>query len=247
MKRSIAYIIIFIILCSISNYSIDYVQGKQIKEQSPYYLSFASIGAIYKESRLDCWAKIRTSSTKQELQDYLHNILKSLDMNLDPKLLTITSTDNTAIFNYELSRPEQNIIITLKSNNQLNESYLMLSIVCQDQKISLDEYESKLNKIIGLKWQFYYLYTGELPHMIAFDDHNKMITVLLKTMKAQRVETYGNKGISSVTAYSSQLEGRIPALSINGKRYNLQIAVCNNKDKAKTDVYIGSPLILGEY
>ena len=80
LKRCVTYIIIFIILCSISNYSIDYVQGKQINEQSPYYLSFASIGAIYLESRLDCWAKIRTSSTTQELQDYLVNILKTLDI-----------------------------------------------------------------------------------------------------------------------------------------------------------------------
>ncbi|MFA7147229.1 MAG: YwmB family TATA-box binding protein [Syntrophomonadaceae bacterium] len=247
MKRSIVYIIIFIILCSISNYSINYVQGKQIKEQSPYYLSFASIGAIYLESRLDCWAKIRTSSTKQELQDYLNNILQSLDMTLDPKLLTITSTDTTTILSYDLSRPEQNIIITIKSNKQLNESYLMLSIVCQDKKICLEQYESKLNQIIGLKWQYYYLYTGELPNMIALDDHNQVITVLLKTMKAQKVETYSNNGISSVTAFSSRLEGRIPGLSINGKSYNLQLAIRNNKDKAKTYVYIGSPLILGEY
>lgn len=247
MKRSIAYIIIFIILCSISNYSIDYVQGKQIKEQSPYYLSFASIGAIYLESRLDCWAKIRTSSTKQELQDYLNNILQSLDMKMDPKLLTITSTDTVTILSYELSRPEQNIIIILKSNNQLNESYLMVSIICQDQKINLEQYESKLDRIIGLKWQFYYLYTGELPHMIAHDEQSKVITVLLKTMKAQKVETYSNKEITSATAFSPRLQGRIPGLNISGKRYNLQIAVRNNKNKAKTYVYIGSPLILGEY
>jgi hypothetical protein len=247
LKRSVAYIIIFIILCSISNYSINYVQGKQIKEQSPYYLSFASIGAIYLESRLDCWAKIRTSSTTQELQDYLVNILKTLDITFDPKLLNITSTDTTTILNYELSRPEQNLIINIKSNQQLNESYFMVSVVCQEQKICLEQYESRLNQILGLKWQYYYLYTGKLPHLIAPDDQDQVITVLLRTMKAQPVEIYVNNGTRSVTAFSSWLEERIPGLSINGKKYNLQFAIRNNKDKSKTYVYIGSPLILGEF
>ncbi len=247
MQRCVIYIIVFIILCSISNYSIDYVQGKQIKEQSPYYLSFASIGAIYLESRLDCWAKIRTASTKQQLQDYLNSILQSLNITLDPKFLTITETDNYAILSYELSRQDRDLFITIKSDQELNESYFMLSIICQDQKIPLDQYENKLDQIIGLKWQYYYLYTGELPHMIAPDDYHQVIAVLLKTMKAYKIETYCNNGISSITAYSSRLEENIPALNINGKKYNLQIAIRNNKNQGKTNVYMGSPLILSEY
>jgi hypothetical protein len=247
LKRSVAYITIFIILCSFSNYSINYVQGKQIKEQSPYYLSFASIGAIYLESRLDCWAKIKTSSTKRELQDYLNNILQSLDITLDPKFLSITETDNSIILSYQISRPEQKMIISIESNKQLNESYLMLSVICQDQKICLEQYENRLNQILGLKWEYYYLYTGELPHLIAPDDHNQVITVLLKTMKAQPVEMYSNNGTRSITAFSSWLEGRTPVLCINGKKYNLQFAIRNSKDKSKTYIYIGSPLILGEY
>lgn len=247
LKRCVMYIIIFIILCSISNYSIDYVQGKQIKEQSPYYLSFASIGAIYLESRLDCWAKIRTTSTKQELQDYLNNILQSLDITLNPEFLTINETDNYTILSYEFPRPDQDLFIIIKSDQQLNESYFMVSIVCQDQKMNLKQYESKLDQIIGLKWQSYYLYTGELPHTIAQRDYSQIIAVLLKTMKAYRVENYSSNGTSSITAYSSRLEENIPAPpSTNGKKYNLQIAIRNN-NKGKTNVYIGSPLILSEY
>ena len=246
LKRCVMSIIIFIILCSISNYSIDYVQGKQIKEQSPYYLSFASIGAIYRESRLDCWAKIRTTSTKQELQDYLNNILQSLDMRLNPEFLTITEKDSYTILSYEFPQPDQDLFIIIKSDEQLNESYFMISIVCQDQKINLKQYETKLNQIIGLKWQSYYLYTGELPHMIAQTDYCQIIAVLLKIMKAYTVENYSNNGSNIVTAYSSRLEENIPAPSINGKKYNLQITIRSN-NKGKTNVYIGSPLILSEY
>ena len=246
MRRCVMYIIIFIILCSISNYSINYVQGKQINEQSPYYLSFASIGAIYREFRLDCWAKIRTTSTKQELQDYLNIILQSLDITLNPEFLTITEKDNHTILSYEYPQPDQDLFIIIKSDQQLNESYFMISIVCQEQKINLKQYESKLNQIIGLKWESYYLYTGELPYMIPQTDHSQIIAVLLKTMKAHTVENYSSNGTSSIIVYSSRLEENIPALSINGEQCNLQITIRNNK-KGKTNVYIGSPLILSKY
>ena len=246
LKRCVMSIIIFIILCSISNYSIDYVQGKQIKEQSPYYLSFASIGAIYLESRLDCWAKIRTTSTKLELQDYLNNILQSLDITLNPEFLTITKKDSHTILSYEFPQPDQDLFITIKSDELLNESYFMISIVCQDQKINLNQYERKLDQIIGLKWQSYYLYTGELPHMIDQTDYSQIIVVLLKIMKAYTVENYSSNGSNIITAYSSRLEENIPALNIDGKKCNLQIAIRNNK-KGKTNVYIGSPLILSGY
>ncbi|HBQ27516.1 MAG TPA: hypothetical protein DD791_14075 [Syntrophomonas sp.] len=246
MKRSIVYITIFIILCSISNYSIDYVQGKQMKEQSPYYLSFASIGAIYLESRLDCWAKIRTTSSAQELQDYLNNILQCLNITLEPELLELTDTDNSTIISYDLSQPELNLFIIIKSDKQLNESYFMLSVVCHDQKVCLEQYENKLNQIIGLKWQYYYLYKAELPHMLALDDQNQAISVLLKTMKARKVEEYSNNSLISITAYSARLK-EDTGVNINGKKYNLQIAIRNNKNNTKTNVYIGSPLILVEY
>ena len=247
MKRSIAYIIVFITLCLICNYSIDYVQGKQIKEQSPYYLSFASIGANYLESRLDCWAKIKTSSTTEELQDYLNSLLQSLDIILEPELLTITDTDATTILHYGMSRSGENLFIAIKSDKQLNETYFSLSIVCQDQKKCLDKYEGKLNQVIGLKWQYYYLYTGELPYVVPLDDQYKIITVMLKTMKACKVDAFDNNEITNVIAFSPSLEEKVPVLRLNGTKYNLQIAIRNNNRKAKTYIYIGSPLILGVY
>ena len=122
----------------------------------------------------------------------------------------------------------------------------MLSVVCHDQKVCLEQYENKLNQIIGLKWQYYYLYKAELPHMLALDDQNQAISVLLKTMKARKVEEYSNNSLISITAYSARLK-EDTGVNINGKKYNLQIAIRNNKNNTKTNVYIGSPLILVEY
>jgi len=246
LKKSLIYILTFILLCSTSNYSIDYVLGKQIEKQSPYYLSFASIGAIYLESRLDCWAKIRTSSSQQELQDYLCHILQSLDLALDQKCLSLNRTEYATILNYRQARPKQALFVTIKSDNRLNESYFLLSIVSQDKKCIMSDYEPRLNRNIGLKWQYYYLYQGEIPYLIAEKSKPELISVVLKNMQARKVEGYEYNGMASLTAYSPALEKTVPALSINGKKYNLQVAISNNNDKAKTDIYIGSPLILGD-
>jgi hypothetical protein len=244
LKKSLTYILIFILLCSTSNYSIDYVLGKQIEKQSPYYLSFASIGAIYLESRLDCWAKIRTSSSQQELQDHLCQILQSLDLVLDQKHLNISSTEHATILNYKQEKPKQNLFITIKSDNRLNESYFLLSIICRDKKCVISGYESQLNRNIGLKWQYYYLYQGEIPYLIAEKSKPELISVVLKNLQARKIESYKHNGLVSLTAYSPVLEKTMPALELNGKKYNLQVAISNNNDKAKTEIYIGSPLIL---
>ena len=59
MKKVIIYLSIFVALCSLSSYLIEKELEQKMKPPSPYYLSFASIGAISLESRLDCWAKIK--------------------------------------------------------------------------------------------------------------------------------------------------------------------------------------------
>lgn len=246
MKKSLIYILIFILLCLTSNYSIDYVLGKQIEKQSPYYLSFASIGAIYLESRLDCWAKIRTSSSQQELKDHLNQILRSLDLVMDQEHLSVNSTEFATILNYKLEKQKQTLFITIKSDKRLNESYFLLSIVSKDKNFNMNDYEAQLNQNIGLKWQYYYLYQGEIPYLVAEQSNQQLVSVILDNMKARRIETYEHNNMACITAYSPALEKTIPALTINGKKYNLQVAIRNNRGKAKTEVYIGSPLILGD-
>ena len=51
-----------------------------MKPPSPYYLSFASIGAISLESRLDCWAKIKYRLEEDELEQRLLEIVRALDI-----------------------------------------------------------------------------------------------------------------------------------------------------------------------
>jgi len=246
LKKCFVYILIFILLCSTSNYSIDYVLGKQIEKQSPYYLSFASIGAIYLESRLDCWAKIRTSSSEEELKKYLCQILQSLDLTLQQQHINFNSTELATILNYKLEEQNRTVLMTIKSDNRLNESYFLLSIISRDKKISLHNYEDLLNRSIGINWQYYYLYQGEIPYLIAPESGKELTAAMLDNLQARDIETYEYGGMVSTTAFSNLLKKDITPLNLKGMQYNVQVAVRGNKDKKKTEIYIGSPLILGE-
>ena len=75
MKKCVYYICIFIILCFFGDSAIKYSIAQQIENQSPYCLSFASIGANLLESRLDSWAKIKTVKTFAEMDQELKKIL----------------------------------------------------------------------------------------------------------------------------------------------------------------------------
>jgi len=237
----------FIFLCTISNYSIDYVLGKQITRQSPYYLSFASIGAIYLESRMDAWAKIKTSSSTKELEKYLADILKGFTIVYEPEHLEIVETSNNIVLNYEINKKEQDLIINLKSDYQNNESYFYVTIISRNKAISLENYESRLNQIIGLNWQYYYLYQSEIPYLIDQKSQEDLADVVVKNLQAQKVTCYKENGLTNISAYSSKIINKVPSLYINGKRYNMQVTITSNLKDHKTKVYIGLPLILGNY
>jgi hypothetical protein len=247
LQKGIVYIIIFIFLCVISNYSSNFVIGRHITNQSPYYLSFASIGAIYLESRLDCWAKINTTTSEQEIQDYLLQIMQGINHRVISDNMQIESNNSTKTLFYKEEHPEEKFIVTIKSDNISGITDLMFSIISQKQQYELQTYVEQLIQIPGLKWKFYYLYQGEIPYKLTVESREKLINVILKNMNARENEVYKENGVISTTAYSPVIAKEIPGLNMNGIKYNIQIAMTNSSQKNKTVVYIGSPLILGEY
>ncbi|MDD2585164.1 MAG: YwmB family TATA-box binding protein [Syntrophomonadaceae bacterium] len=247
MKRAILYVLIFIFLCSLCNYSIDYTIGKQIENQSPYYLSFASIGAISLESRMDCWAKINTTSNRESLENDLTNILKAFGLPMRPENFTEENSSHSYILRYDIAA--QNIIyqFIVESDGKLGETYYIVTLLTDDKKVNLMEYRNKLDKIIGLEWTCYYLYTGLLNNNIEQSSRLTMVDVVLKNLKATKVDTWANENSLSTTGYSQVLVRKIPPVSIQEKKYNVQVAISSDYENNKTYVYIGSPLILGDY
>lgn len=247
MKRSFISISIFIFLCIFSNHTIDYSMGKHIEERAPYSLSFASIGAISLESRLDCWAKLRSSSNRKELEKYLAAMTTCLHLEYRPQDIRAQTSESSLELLYDISQDRIAYHIALQSDLKANETHFIVSVETTDQKISLERIKAQLDAILGLEWHEYYLYTGEIEGVVDQNGVEKMTSVVMKNLKAKVVESYREGYSFSSTGYSKSMQQKIKPVSGDGQSYNVQLAFHNIPSQNKTYVYIGFPLIVGNY
>lgn len=248
LKKFTIYLILFGALIMISDYGIDYTIAKQIDNKSPYYLSFASIGANSLESRMDCWATIRTSSSTSELEKYLNEIANSLSLPIDEDKFVVYTTGNSTSINYETANEHIKGYFVFESDVDKNETYFVISLVTNDKKISLHNYENNFNRMLGVNWKYYYLYTACLDYLVADESKEELLKVINKKLKTENIETYKDKNIISMAGFSPVIAKNVQhQTTLNKKSYNVQIAARNNVNERKTYIYIGSPLILGDY
>lgn len=247
MKKFFAYIIIFIFLCSICSLGIDYTIGKQIENQSPYYLSFASIGANSLESRMDCWAKLKTTSTEKEMKSIMEKLLINLGLSIEPEKMIHGTTRHSNILRYEACQENHKFFLILESDQMENETYLALTIMSPESADKWPDYKSKLNQFLGISWNYYYLYTGCLDNVIDSKSQEQLLQVVMQNLQAKVTETYQEGNTISLTGYSPVLEKKVSSVEVAGKKYNVQAASRASQYQGKTYIYIGSPLILGNY
>jgi len=246
-KRFMLYLILFGTLIAIGDYGIDYSIAKQIDNMSPYYLSFASIGANSLESRMDCWATIRTESSVNELEKYLEEILYCLNLPAVESQYLYHNDKRSVSLNYQTANEHIKGYFAFESDNQKNETNVVISLATNDKKISLSDYEENLNHMLGFEWKYYYLYTACLDYIVTPDSHAELLKVINKKLKTQNIEVYQADNVLGVAGFSPLIAETGQQIAIESKIYNVQIAARNNVNERKTYIYIGSPLILGDY
>ncbi len=245
MKKVLIYLWVFFILIVASNYGIDYSVGKQLETKSPYYLAFTSIGANSLEFQLDCWAKIKTISTKEELQIYLQSLLKTLNLPEEDASVFHFKKEGL-ILQYEVNENNEKYSIILESDNKTNETYFIINVVSPNE-IIIKNIPEKLNKMIGINWSFYYLYSCLIEVPLDSNGRTEMIDVIVKNLNVNNVKMFELSDLTSFTGYSPLLNKYAQTISVNGEKINIQVALRSDKEVKKTYVLIGSPLILNDY
>lgn len=243
MKKCIYYISIFIILCIFGDSAIKYSIAQQIEDQSPYYLSFASIGANLLESRLDSWAKIRTVKSFAEMDQELIEILTMLDLPIKQSDFIHQEKDEQKILRYDLVYDEQSYIFTLQTNAE--GTYFLLTSISSQNDQKLRQIEKILARVLHCK--SYFQYKGNIAACPDSAGREKIASVILKCLKAQQTDSYEDNNLLSITAFSPELENEIDTIELAGQRYNLQIAICSNNSNNQSLVYLGFPLLLNDY
>lgn len=246
-KKFISYLFLFTMLIMIGDYGIDYTIAKQIDNKSPYYLSFASIGANSLESRMDCWATIRMEVSADKLKNNLSQILYCLNLPADESKYIFLTDKNSISLNYQTHNEHLKGYFCLEVDQQKHETYIVISLATDDNNLRLSDFEENLNRFPGVKWKYYYLYTASLDYIVASESHKELLKVINKKFNIQNTEIYLGENVTSMAGFSSLIKTQGQKSAINNKTYNVQVAVRNNTDDRKTYIYIGSPLILGDY
>lgn len=245
MKKVIIYILIFACFCGLIELSVNYSLGKQIENQSPYCLSFSSIGANLLESRIDSWAKIKTTSSAKQLDQHLINILENLQLPINSHKFKHTEKNAINSLEYECRKTNETFQFILQSDENQKETYILISIAAKSDSTNLPLYEKKLKAILDCNC--YYLYTGYLDYSLQQASQLELLKLVVKQMDARLVDTYQENNITSITAFSERLAGNVKPVNTGLSRVNLQAAMRCNTIEHRTYVYIGSPIILGEY
>ncbi len=243
MKKIMAYLSVFILLCFFTDSAIKYSIAQQINEQSPYCLSFASIGANLLESRLDSWAKIKSLRTFAEMDQELINILTLLDLPINKENFLHQEQNEKKILRYELLQNDQSYLFTLQS--EADNSYFLLTSTTEHDDQKLREAEKKLRTAMNCK--SYFRYQGVIHAYPDREGRKKLLQVACKSLGAQIVDQYEDDNLTTMTGFSSRLESMVDTAAIAGKSYNLQIAMHTDPQRKQSYIYMGFPLLLNDY
>lgn len=244
MQKVLLYIFLFASFCGIIEWSVNYTVAKQIKSQSPYCLSFSSIGANLLESRIDCWAKIKTTSSTEEMDQNLIIILNHLQLPVENHKFVHAHNNNGDSLEYDCQKSAATFRFILQSDQKQKDLYILISILSKQENL-LPAYEKKLAKLLDCNC--YYLYTGTINYNLSPSSQADLLKVVTKQMDATLVDTYQQDNTTSITAFSPKLSGTVKPIDAGLNKVNVQAALRSNPRDNQTYVYIGSPIILGEY
>lgn len=232
MKKIMVYISLFFILTTTAGLVLDHAIAQQVDEIPPYCLSFASIGAIFQESRVDAWAKINVG--KGEADD-----VEKIKTALGLRNADWIQQTNGQSRNYALSTGYNCFTIIWKQDTP-KQAFLQISIKSSDPNANLPEYENTITSLTGYNWHFNYTYSGEIESVVDDQSMQVLIKTLVENLEGIETNNYRYGESWSATA-------------INDKRpiinhYNrFETAFRRQNQLGKTQVWLGIPGIQISY
>jgi len=245
LKRASIYISIFLFLIFISNFTLDYSAARQIEGRSPYYLCFASIGAISLESRMDCWAKLEADLDDNQMRDELKKIIKILEIPPANGQIVFDRQGQIRKLQYNGASKGVDYGITITSNAAARISDFTCTAKTRNKYSNLQKAAQALEAASSLTWKCYYLYSGRLPTPLNEAAQRELMKVVLKHFKGQEINRYHDSRMTVITAYSPVVG--VESVVLAGRKCNLQASIRRDSISDNSYVYIGSPLILGDY
>lgn len=212
-------------------------------ENSLYCLAFSRIGATLLESRLDAWATIKKKNSTQEMKERLMDIGRALEIPIDPQTISTSSTGDITVVRTSVTKNNGRYYLTAQASKGY--TLLLVSVIFaagKDATNNIIECQKRIKKILPA--QTASQYTGVLAGEVASSKREPLINRMFEVFEAQMIEVYKTSNAVSATGYTPFISSH---LGYGKKQYNLQAAVHYNPTENKTYIYLGTPLLLGEY
>lgn len=241
MKKTITYLIFFAIISFFGDSYLKNCIAQQDKSESPYRLAFASVGANLLESRVDCWATIKTDGSQEHMNQVLMQLLQHLNLPAETDKILHGEKNGTKMLEYNLVLAKLQYYFLLQSDQTVNNINVLITVVDQGDN-SLSWFESKLRQLYD--FNVYYQYKGIIDARPDSAGREELMSIFFTNMQATTKSNYREGSMSSRTGYSQALPGK--AVNVAGEYINLQVVMRLNTED-KTELYLGAPLLLSDY
>ena len=245
IKKVFIYLILFFLICFFSNLTIKKSISDQLDNKPPYFPSFASIGANLLESRLDCWAKIKTATNDFDMDQALLKILVHLQIPADGSKFLHQDDGKFKSTEYDVQCNEINYHFLVQTDQTNQQTCFIMTAIDNRNYSQLQQLEKNLAK--DMDCQAYYSYKGSIQAWP--DDHGMedILSTVMKNLGTDNHTIFHSQFSDSTTGYSSVWEPLVKAVEVDGQRCNVQAAVRRNTKNHDTEIYLGFPLLLSDY
>jgi 6-phosphogluconate dehydrogenase len=151
--------------------------------------------------------------------------------------------ESDILLRYTFQDRQLSYYISAQTDKNKNESYFLLKVISPTANADLAQVEKKLHKD-ELDWQYYYLYTGKINHYLDKESRAAIIQVIIDNLGAKGGELYEDDNASSMASFTPLFDNGI---TVQEQKYNVQVAARSIQRQQEAIVYIGQPLIMGDY
>ncbi|HHX50592.1 MAG TPA: hypothetical protein GX711_04050 [Clostridia bacterium] len=244
----------FFFLVLVIGFTPCFLSGPVGKEAESLYRGLESSGAQLQRVELQGWAllsgpPLSLSAKKQ----WLARAIATLVPGKDSPFLVTEGGQSFSSLTWEKSEGDGEVVrISLRWSHpgpgEEEKIYLLAGLTRKEDFSSWQEASSRLEQVFsqeGLQPNYSILVVGTLPGIYSYNEQEEVARRIFRILKAVGPIGIKERGLSSFTGYSPLLGGYLRDLARN--KINTQVSLRYHPIEDRTYLYLGSPLINGEY
>lgn len=226
------------------NYPVD------IPEEDVLVESFENCKAEVIESTINSWGRLNNRFMDiHDIQLQMNTFIGRMGFKQEDLQITTETDEQLNKETVYVSDGNKTYCIAIESINKglTGESYIIIDVTIDKSYFELEEEKEKLDTVFRetlgvLRYSRCIIgtYNGKLEE----EEMGKKTRIALNAVKAKKIEGIATEEMSSISAFSSQLDDYVLS---NDKKVNLQVALRYSSYDDKTYIWIGTPLIPIEY